>query len=80
MPSSWGAPTLRKPLQSSMYQRKALSVPPPREVYNPLGILKDEVDRAIREKKTFTVKGHFAAVRRALLKRGWIEKYHVSYR
>ncbi|XP_060517440.1 tubulin glycylase 3A-like [Cylas formicarius] len=51
-----------------------------RESYNPLGVLKDEVERAKSERKTFTVKGNFPAIRRALLTRGWVEKYHPSYR
>uniref|UniRef100_A0AAR5PL66 Tubulin glycylase 3A-like n=1 Tax=Dendroctonus ponderosae TaxID=77166 RepID=A0AAR5PL66_DENPD len=72
------SPTLRKP--SADNQKKSLSVPPPREVYNPLGIIKDEVEKAMRQQMTFTIKGQFPAVRRALLKRGWIEKYHTSHR
>ncbi|KAJ8954422.1 hypothetical protein NQ318_011097, partial [Aromia moschata] len=51
-----------------------------KEVYDPLGLLKDEVDRAKRAEKIFTIRGSFQAVRRALLKRGWIEKYHFCYR
>lgn len=32
------------------------------------------MDRAIREKKTFTVCGNYWAIRKALVSRGWIEK------
>ncbi|XP_050309335.1 tubulin monoglycylase TTLL3-like [Anthonomus grandis grandis] len=78
-PKTTDGPTLRRPLPTSEH-RRSNSVGPPREIYNPLGILKDEVDRAIREKKTFTIKGQFPAVKRALLKRGWIEKYHPNHR
>ncbi|XP_030761414.1 tubulin glycylase 3A-like [Sitophilus oryzae] len=63
--------------QPSLKKRSA-SIPPSREIYNPLGIIKDEVARAIRDRKTFTIKGFFPAVRRALLKRGWIERFHPS--
>lgn len=70
------SPTLRKPPA----KRPVISMPPTREVYNPLGILKEEVATAVRDHKTFTIKGQFPAVRRALLKRGWVEKYHPSYR
>lgn len=51
-----------------------------RDVYDPLGVLRDEVNKAIRENKTFTIRGNFAVIRRALLRRGWIEKIHFSYR
>ncbi|KAL1490488.1 hypothetical protein ABEB36_013173 [Hypothenemus hampei] len=69
-----------KPRKPSVKTRKTIPVPPPRDIYNPLGMIKDEVEKAIRERKTFTIKGQYPAVRRALLKRGWIEKYHSSYR
>lgn len=73
------SPTLLRSSHTSASNRSG-SIAPSREVYNPLGIIKDEVERAIREKKTFTIKGQFPAVRRALIKRGWIEKYHPNYR
>jgi tubulin monoglycylase TTLL3/8 len=47
---------------------------------DPLKLLKDEVHRAIRERKTFTVRGLFAPIRKALVARGWVEKFHISYK
>ncbi|XP_044266820.1 tubulin glycylase 3B-like isoform X2 [Tribolium madens] len=47
---------------------------------DPLKQLKDEVHKAIRDRKTFTVRGHFRPIRKALLERGWVEKFHVSYK
>ncbi|CAH1991743.1 unnamed protein product [Acanthoscelides obtectus] len=51
-----------------------------RESYNPLGSIRDEVKMAIKNNKTFTIKGSYPGVRRSLLKRGWVEKIHVAYR
>ncbi|KAK9888858.1 hypothetical protein WA026_001079 [Henosepilachna vigintioctopunctata] len=45
---------------------------------NPLKQLREEVNRAIAEKKTFTLRGNHTAVRKALLKRGWVERFHIS--
>lgn len=42
-------------------------------------ILKNKVEQAIKDKKTFTVCGNYYSVRRALLSRGWIEKLYISY-
>lgn len=50
----------------------------PIEVYDPFKPLKDDVQRAMREKKTFTIKGCFPEIRRGLLRRNWIEKFHPS--
>ncbi|XP_045472076.1 tubulin glycylase 3B-like isoform X2 [Harmonia axyridis] len=47
---------------------------------DPIIQLREEVNQAIREKKTFTVSGRFPAVRRALVKRGWVEKYSGTNR
>ncbi|CAH1183139.1 unnamed protein product [Phaedon cochleariae] len=47
---------------------------------NPLLALKQEVDKAIQERKTFTVRGNFRGIRRALLNRGWVEKVHLTQR
>ena len=75
---SFNQASLRKP--SSASSKRSMSVPPPREIYNPLGIIKEEVERAKRDHKTFTIKGMFPAVRRSLLKRGWVEKFHPNHR
>ncbi|KAG5877281.1 hypothetical protein JTB14_021416 [Gonioctena quinquepunctata] len=45
-----------------------------------LGSLQAEVDRAITARKTFTIRGNYGGVRRALLKRGWVEKIHFTLR
>lgn len=47
---------------------------------DPLQQLKKEVAQAVYKHKTFTVRGNFPAIRRALLRRGWVEKYHPTYR
>ncbi|CAH1104570.1 unnamed protein product [Psylliodes chrysocephalus] len=52
----------------------------PKDVYNPFGVLKDEVDDAITKRRTFTVRGCYPVIRQALIRRGWIEKVHASYR
>ncbi|KAF2879228.1 hypothetical protein ILUMI_26942 [Ignelater luminosus] len=46
---------------------------------DPLKHLRDRVETAIREKKTFTVCGNYYTIRRALLARGWIEKIRILY-
>ncbi|KAJ8931435.1 hypothetical protein NQ314_015652 [Rhamnusium bicolor] len=67
--------------QSSMKLVNITYVDVSRESYDPLGIIRDEVQRAIREGKTFTVQGNFPGIRRALTRRGWIEKIHyLCYR
>lgn len=40
--------------------------------------LKKTVENAIREKKTFTIKGGWQTLRNALIKRHWIEKYEST--
>ncbi|XP_074031077.1 tubulin glycylase 3A isoform X4 [Leptinotarsa decemlineata] len=49
-------------------------------VNNPFTVLKEEVDKAKAANKTFTIRGCFPAIRRALLRRGWVEKLHFSMR
>lgn len=44
-----------------------------------LCFIRETVDRAISQKKTFTVVGNYHCVRRALEQRGWIEKLRISY-
>nr|CAI5856602.1 unnamed protein product [Callosobruchus analis] len=51
-----------------------------RDTYDPLGSIRDEVKAAIKDCKTFTIKGCYPGIRKALLKRGWVEKIHVAYR
>lgn len=41
--------------------------------------MKYRVDQAIKERKVFTVCGNFYSVRHALVKRGWIEKVHLTF-
>lgn len=41
--------------------------------------LKDIVDRAIKEKKTFTVCGGYYPIRKALLDRAWVEKIRINF-
>ncbi|KAF7274999.1 hypothetical protein GWI33_012283 [Rhynchophorus ferrugineus] len=65
---------------SNAAAKKTLSGFASRAAYNPLGIIKDEVEKAKREKKTFTIHGQYPAIRRALLKRGWVEKFHPSFK
>ncbi|XP_056645474.1 tubulin glycylase 3B-like [Diorhabda sublineata] len=66
--------------KSTNIQRKRLVCNINRNVYNPLAQYKEEVDAAIKDRKTFIVKGLFNAIRRALIRRGWIEKIGTSYR
>nr|XP_022901851.1 tubulin glycylase 3A-like isoform X1 [Onthophagus taurus] len=40
---------------------------------------RDRVDKAIKDRKTFTVCGNFWSVRKALIARGWVEKIHYAY-
>nr|CAH7718358.1 unnamed protein product [Callosobruchus chinensis] len=51
-----------------------------RDMYDPLGSIRDEVKAAVKDCKTFTIKGCYPGIRKALLKRGWVEKIHVAYR
>lgn len=44
-----------------------------------LSILRRTVDKAISDKKTFTVLGNYYTIRRGLLQRGWIEKLRFNY-
>lgn len=44
-----------------------------------LNELKERVERAIRERKTFTVCGNYYTIRKSLLARGWVEKIRLSY-
>lgn len=46
---------------------------------NTLRALKETVEKAKQERKTFTVCGNYHTIRRALLERGWIEKIRLSY-
>ncbi|RZC31981.1 tubulin glycylase 3A-like, partial [Asbolus verrucosus] len=64
---------LRKSSSSNRRISSSLSI-------DPLKLLKDEVHKAIREHKTFTVRGQFSPIRKALLARGWVEKFHISYK
>lgn len=41
--------------------------------------IRETVDRAIAQKKTFTIIGGYQCIRRALEHRGWIEKLRISY-
>lgn len=43
-----------------------------------LNLLRRKVEDAIKEKKTFTIKGGFQFIRNALLQRGWIEKIEIK--
>ncbi|CAG9826383.1 unnamed protein product [Diabrotica balteata] len=74
--------TVKRSVTNSAQVRPKSSMWPTvdRNVYNPLAKYKDEVDAAIKAKKTFTVKGSFPAIRRALLRRGWIEKLGTTHR
>ncbi|KAJ8920802.1 hypothetical protein NQ315_004943, partial [Exocentrus adspersus] len=45
---------------------------PSKVVYDPIGTIKAEVDKAIRARKTFTVRGCFPAIRRSLLNRVYL--------
>ncbi|CAH1141105.1 unnamed protein product [Phyllotreta striolata] len=51
-----------------------------KDTCNPLGLLKDEVEEAVMQKKTFSVKGCYPIIRQALIRRGWVEKVNASYR
>ncbi|KAL3280887.1 hypothetical protein HHI36_004114 [Cryptolaemus montrouzieri] len=64
----------------SYFDRKSSTLTANKRSADPIVQLRDEVNRCIRDKKTFTVRGNFPAVRRALLRRGWIEKYHTTNR
>lgn len=44
-----------------------------------LNHLRKKVEDAIRERKTFTIKGGFQYVRKALINRGWIEKLEIKH-
>ncbi|XP_072376802.1 uncharacterized protein [Diabrotica undecimpunctata] len=74
--------TVKRSVTNSAQARPKSSMLPTvdRNVYNPLAKYKEEVDAAIKAKKTFTVKGSFPAIRRALLRRGWIEKLGTTHR
>lgn len=60
--------------KTSSFSKKATTTP---EAL--LKSLKIQADRAIKERKTFTVMGNYNAVRRALLNRGWLEKVHPNF-
>lgn len=47
---------------------------------DPLKALKEEVQKAMRDHKVFTIRGNFPAVRKALLERGWVERFDSVYR
>ncbi|XP_018320481.1 tubulin glycylase 3D-like [Agrilus planipennis] len=42
--------------------------------------IKAEVDKAVAQKKIFSVGGNFYSIRKALIKRGWVEKMKISFR
>lgn len=44
-----------------------------------LCVIRETVDRAIAQKKTFTIVGNYFCVRKGLEQRGWIEKIRISY-
>lgn len=57
---------------------------PKREHFKPqkpdkLTAIKEIVERAKQEHKTFTVCGNYNSIRKALLERGWVEKIRLSY-
>lgn len=64
-------PTKTASAQSSQNSQTAVA--------SSLRALKEIVDRAKQDRKTFTVCGNYSSIRKALIERGWVERLRLSY-
>lgn len=74
--SPW-QPTLAQPIATSSNELKPFRCCITADRLNQL---RKKVEDAIKERKTFTIKGGFQYIRSSLLQRGWIEKIDFKVR
>lgn len=70
----------KSPTKSIAHIAKRFSIPIVKQVTSDtLQPFKEIVDRAIRDRKTFTVCGGYNAIRRSLHDRGWVERIRINF-
>lgn len=80
--SPWQSPSLVQPVSTSTQNASSTELKPFRccITADRLNQLRKKVEDAIKEKKTFTIKGGFQYIRSSLMQRGWLEKIDFKVR